>query len=89
MRRDAPFQGAWRLRPLRPDAPWSIVVPRGGTYPESTVAYGVIGHYSAIVADFSPNVISIVVFLYLEVEVKLITIHRNSMYFNLSLQRKL
>ena len=58
-------------------------------YPESTVAYGVIGHYSAIVADFSPNGISIVVFLYLEVEVKLITIHRNSMYFNLSLQRKL
>ena len=62
---------------------------RTRTYHESTVAYGVIGHYSAIVADFSPNGISIVVFLYLEVEVKLITIHRNSMYFNLSLQRKL
>ena len=52
---------------------------RTRTYHESTVAYGVIGHYSAIVADFSPNGISIGVFLYLEVEVKLITIHRNSM----------
>ena len=41
------------------------------TYLESTVAYGVIGHYSAIVADFSPNGISIGVFLYLEAEVKI------------------
>ena len=44
---------------------------RTRTYHESTVAYGVIGHYSAIVADFSPNGNSIGVFLYLEAEVKI------------------